>query len=142
MVSELINEKRIKIIFKKTKFPEPTVEKVLWLSLVLNELVKTDIGTDFALMGGSAIVFLYENMYRLSVDLDMDYIGNPELGKEGSTDIKELQNHHCGISRRISKDLGLKYKPLEQGDERFLQIQLGFTSIYAKSASIDLDMGY
>ncbi len=142
MISKLINKKRIEEISRKTQFHEPTVEKVLWLSLILNKLVKTDIGRDFALMGGSAIVFLYETMYRVSLDLDMDLIGNPELGKEGSTEIKELQNHHCKIISRVSDSLGLKYRRLKQDDERFLQTQLGFASIYGKSDSIDIDMGY
>ena len=141
-MSKIIDIKRIEEISRKTQFHEPTVEKVHWLSLILNELVKTDIGKDFALMGGSAIVFLYEELYRVSLDLDMDFIGNPELGKEGSNEIGELQNHHCEIISQVSKSLGLKYKRLKQDDERFLQIQLGFASVYGKSDSIDIDMGY
>lgn len=142
MVLKHIDIKTIKDISKKTKFHEPTVERVLWLTRVIKELVKTEVGKNFVLMGGSAIVFLYENMYRLSIDLDMDYIGNSELGKGGLEEIIKLQENHCKIIRSVSQSLGLRYKHIPQKEERFLRIQLSFPSYYTKFSYIDLDMGY
>lgn len=142
MVLQPIDKNTIRNISKKAKFHEPAVERVFWLARVIKELVKTEVGKNFALMGGSAIVFLYENVYRLFVDLDIDYIGNPELGKEGSEDIKELQESHCEIIQQVSQSLGLGYKPVPQKEERFLRIQFLYQSYYTKWGSIDLDMGY
>ncbi|HED38124.1 MAG TPA: hypothetical protein ENI76_07765, partial [Ignavibacteria bacterium] len=71
-----------------------TAESVLWLSLVLREISASSIGKDFALIGGSAIVFLYQDMYRFSTDLDLDFIGDKNLGKKSSKE----------VDKRIVKD--------------------------------------
>jgi len=137
-----INMKEIEGLAKKLKFNGPTIEQVMWMSTILYHLMQTQFKKDFALIGGSAIAFLYGKIYRLSIDIDMDYIGNPDLGRHDSSDIKEIQKKHISIIKDISKKLKLKTKVLDQDDSRFLQIQLEYKSEYGPVKSVDFDLSY
>jgi len=128
-------------IAEKTKFQDITVEQVYWLTWILDELMLNEFKKDFALMGGSAIVFMYEDMYRLSVDIDIDYIRNPDLGRESHDEIKDLQNSHISQVKQIANKLNLDLKIIDQGS-RYLQLQLLYKSVFGPIRSIDLDMGY
>mgnify|MGYP001767861519 CR=1 FL=1 len=83
-MDRIINDKdAIKAIADQSKFDVIVVEKVLHMERILHKISESELlRKDFALMGGSAIVFLYGNVYRLSVDLDLDFINNPNLGKD------------------------------------------------------------
>ncbi|GAI78883.1 unnamed protein product, partial [marine sediment metagenome] len=103
----------IEKVAKKNRFFGATVEHVYWMKNILKAMQKTPLSHDFALMGGSAIAFLYENIYRLSIDLDLDYIANPDLGREGSHEIEELQNKHFKFIQDIGDQLNLKVNQIE-----------------------------
>jgi len=143
-----MNDKRkdrkiIEEIGDNNYFQYRTVEKVLWLSDVVERFANSKIAKDFALIGGSAIVFLGEKMYRLSQDLDLDFIADPELGKAGEEDIKDLQNEHKKVIEEISKNLEMQFKPKPQEDSRLLQMELKYRSNYStKLQSVELDLGY
>ena len=61
----------------KTGFHVDTIEKVYRLTEILKELSEIDsIKRNVVLKGGTAINFLYFDIPRLSVDIDLDYIGS------------------------------------------------------------------
>ena len=60
-----------------TRFPAENLEKVLRLREVLTEFHKhTYLRGKLALKGGTALNFFYLNLTRLSVDIDLNYIGH------------------------------------------------------------------
>jgi hypothetical protein len=141
-LSARIDRKLIESFAKEHKIEFPTAEKVLWMSLVLQRIASSPIGKDFALMGGSAIVFLYRDMYRLSTDLDLDFIGNKNLGKKGTREIKERQDSDKAVFEQIAHDLSMRFVSEQQVDERFVQYGLGFKSWYTRIGVVELDISY
>lgn len=143
-VAEPIHISRLSIekFCKNNKIEYPTGEKILWLTRVLHALSISSIGSDFALMGGSAIVFLYRDMYRFSTDLDLDFIGNKDLGMKGKREIKQRQKSDMTVFQSIAKDLGCKLKRKEQEDDRFVQYEMSYPSYYTRTGVVELDMSY
>ncbi len=60
---------------QKTSFQVDLLEKVYRLTELLNELTSTGLEDLLVLKGGTAINFIYLDIPRLSVDIDMDYSG-------------------------------------------------------------------
>lgn len=144
-MDRIINDKdAIKAIADQSKFEIVIVEKVLNMERILHKISESDLlRRDFALMGGSAIAFLYGNVYRLSVDLDMDFINNPILGKDDQDEIIELQRNHIREFQRIANELKLRFEELPTEDERFIQLKMSYNSVvYPHEYSVELDLGY
>jgi hypothetical protein len=137
-----ISRKQVEEFSKKHKVENPTGEKVLWLSRVLHALCISSIGTDFALMGGSAIVFLYRSMYRFSTDLDLDFIGNKDLGKKGRGEIRQRQTADMVVLESIAGEIGCRLKPKPQAYERFVQYEMSYPSYYTRKGIVELDISY
>ncbi len=138
----MIDRKLVEKVGKEHRIEFPTAEKALWLTRVLHAISTSKIGKDFALMGGSAIVFLYRNLYRFSTDLDLDFIGNKNLGKRGQHEIKTLQQQHRKVLQRLARDLGLTFIDLKPGNDRFIQYRLEYRSGYTKRGEIEIDISY
>lgn len=69
--------KEVRDIARTNGFIPATVEKVLRLAAILSELMEHPFLKDrLALKGGTAIQLFHLNGQRLSVDLDLNYIGN------------------------------------------------------------------
>lgn len=86
----------------KTSFQVDIVEKIYRLSDLLKKLNEIDtIKKHLVLKGGTAINFLYFDIPRLSVDIDLDYIGSveKEVMMRDRKSIKE-------ILQRLYKTLG------------------------------------
>lgn len=137
-----IDRKLIEEFGKKYRIEFPTAEKVLWMSRVLHGIASSSIGKDFALMGGSAIVFLYRDMYRFSTDLDLDFVGNKGLGQKGKAEITKRQKSDKAVFEQVSDDLSLKLGSKQQRDERFVQYELAFRSWYTRTGVVELDVSY
>jgi hypothetical protein len=137
-----ISRKQVEDFSKKHKVENPTGEKVLWLSRVLHAFSISSIGADFALIGGSAIVFLYRSMYRFSTDLDLDFIGNKDLGKKGKGEISQRQTTDMVILQSIADEIGCKLKPKPKEYERFVQYEMSYPSYYTRKGIVDLDISY
>jgi len=61
---------------RDTGFSPEFLEKTFHLTKILSGIFKNEeIGSDFALKGGTALNFIYLNVPRLSVDLDLNFIG-------------------------------------------------------------------
>ena len=65
----------IKETANATGFIRDTVEKVMRLIDILESIFSTKWKDKLVLKGGTAINVFYVNMPRLSVDIDLDYIG-------------------------------------------------------------------
>ena len=62
----------------RTGFQVDVLEKAYRLAELLREITRTELSEDLVLKGGTAINFMYFDLPRLSVDIDVDYIGSVE----------------------------------------------------------------
>lgn len=68
---------QIRELATNTRFPAENLEKVLRLRELLTEFRKhTYLRGKLVLKGGTALNFFYLNLTRLSVDIDLNYIGH------------------------------------------------------------------
>lgn len=85
---------------RETTFQIDILEKVYRLTELLTEISNTELSELLVLKGGTAINLIYQNLPRLSVDIDMDYIRS--TGKEIMLkDRKDIDN----LSKKIFKTL-------------------------------------
>lgn len=70
-----LSRESIKMVAKKTGFIKDNVEKVMRLIDILEAIFSSKWKYKLALKGGTAINMFYMGMPRLSVDIDLDYIG-------------------------------------------------------------------
>ena len=141
-VSGRISQRLIERWARKNQVEFPTAEKVLWLTRVLRAITESAIGGDFALMGGSAIVFLYREMYRFSTDLDLDFVGNRNLGRTGKREVDARQKQDRKRLERIARDLGLTFTVRSKPGDRFVQYELIYPSAYTRKGGVELDISY
>jgi hypothetical protein len=74
-----ISRERLLGLSAKTEFQSATLEKSLRLLGLLKEMQEhRDLMDRLALKGGTAINLFYFDAPRLSVDIDLNYIGAPE----------------------------------------------------------------
>ena len=77
-----ISKKMHKIIdhqSERLNFNRKSMEKVVRLSLILKEISKNNLLKEkLAFFGGTAINMIYNNLLRLSVDIDLQYIGSKD----------------------------------------------------------------
>lgn len=71
-----LSDSNIKKTAISTGFIKDSVEKVMRLIDVLEDIFSSNLKTKFALKGGTAINAFYANLPRLSVDIDIDYLGS------------------------------------------------------------------
>lgn len=76
----MIGAVRIRRLAAESGYREEIVEKVLYLESILHQLVHhPDLEGAWALKGGTALNLFFLDVPRLSVDLDIDYVGHGEL---------------------------------------------------------------
>lgn len=76
-----LNIRQLQKIQRDTGFNRDFLEKTFHMTRILSWIFKGKrIGSDFALKGGTALNFIYLDIPRLSVDLDLNFIGT--LGKK------------------------------------------------------------
>ena len=63
---------------KETTYQVDLLEKVYRLTELLKEITSTELKNILVLKGGTAINFIHLDLPRLSVDIDMDYIGSTD----------------------------------------------------------------
>lgn len=85
-----ISQKNVVKIAKETNFIKDNVEKVMRLSDILEFVFTSKWKDKLALKGGTAINLFYRELPRLSVDIDLDYIGDTK--EEMEKDKEELWN--------------------------------------------------
>ncbi len=70
-----LSTNNIKLIAATTGFLKDNVEKSLRLIDILEDVFSSKWKDKLVLKGGTAINMFFANMPRLSVDIDLDYIG-------------------------------------------------------------------
>lgn len=89
--NEVPHSKNVKDkIAKETNFIKDNVEKVMRLADILEFVFTSKWKDKLALKGGTAINLFYRELPRLSVDIDLDYIGDTK--EEMEKDKEELWN--------------------------------------------------
>lgn len=71
-----LSQKNVVKIAKETNFIKDNVEKVMRLADILEFVFTSKWKDKLALKGGTAINLFYRELPRLSVDIDLDYIGD------------------------------------------------------------------
>lgn len=71
-----LSQKNIVRVAKETGFLKDNVEKVMRLADILQFVFSSDWKDKLVLKGGTAINLFYRPLPRLSVDIDLDYIGH------------------------------------------------------------------
>jgi predicted nucleotidyltransferase component of viral defense system len=140
--SEPLDQNRIERWARVHRIENPTAEKVLWLTRVLHRISTSALQDDFALIGGSAIVFLYRDMYRFSTDLDLDFVADRHLGHRGLSQVIAREKRDQNALRDIAKTLGMTFVVRRAPKDRFVQYELSYPSLYTRRGTVELDISY
>jgi len=120
----------------QTNFHVDTVEKVYRLSELLQEIIEiTSIRDKIVLKGGTAINFIYFDMPRLSVDIDLDYIGSVQQ-EEMVNDRKKFEK----ILSRVVKKLGYTIK--SRGTYALLQYLLTYKNTAGNNDRVKVEINF
>ena len=120
----------------QTNFHVDTVEKVYRLTELLKEINEVDsISNKIVLKGGTAINFIYFDIPRLSVDIDLDYIGSVKQ--------KEMVNDR----KNFEKILPLVFKKLEytmesRGPYALLQYILNYENSAGNNDRVKVEINF
>ena len=85
-----LSQKNVVKMAKETNFIKDNVEKVMRLADILEFVFTSKWKDKLVLKGGTAINLFYRELPRLSVDIDLDYIGDTK--EEMEKDKEELWN--------------------------------------------------
>lgn len=127
----LIKEQKI------TGYRQEIIEKVIWLIQILNSIAEDSyLKNRLALKGGTALNLFYFDLPRLSVDVDLNYIGAVDL----ETMLKERPEVEERI-RQLLQRLGLTLS-------RYVQKHAGgkmswrYASALGNQGNVDVDLNF
>lgn len=133
-----ISKSRVEEINNSTGFSEDIIEKVIHLEEILKDIFKHPyLGKSLLLKGGTALNFCYFNKPRLSVDIDLNYIGsvNVDTMKAERPIIKEA-------TKKILKDKGYTISR-EPGEEHAGgKWVLAYNNLWGDNKNLELDINY
>jgi predicted nucleotidyltransferase component of viral defense system len=113
------------------------VEKVLHLLHLLNTLISHPfLKEKLALKGGSALNLFLFNIPRLSVDIDLNYIGAVEREKMMADRLKVEQAFHAVFSR---ESFAVKRRPVEHAGGKW---RLSYQSFTGSSGNLEVDLNF
>jgi hypothetical protein len=118
-----------------TGFQMDVLEKVYRLTELLRDLSGMELGNDLSLKGGTAINFLYLDLPRLSVDIDLDYIG--------SVDKEQMEGDREEIDDVLGRLFGtLNYQPEERTSYALQKYNLFYRNAAGNRDRIELEINY
>lgn len=120
---------------ERTGFQVDVLEKVYRLTELLEEIVGVGIGNQLTLKGGTAINFLYLDLPRLSVDIDLDYIGSVE--KEQMK--KDREEIHDVLNRLFRT---LNYKSTKRTSYALQKYNLFYKNSAENRDRVELEINY
>jgi len=133
-----ISESRIKEINNSTGFSENLIEKVIRLEELLQEIFRHPYLTSRLLLkGGTGLNFCYFNKPRLSVDIDLNYIG--------SADVETMKKERPKIEEAVIKIVeDREYDILrEPGDEHAGgKWRISYKDLWGESKNLEYDINY
>ena len=120
-----------------TGFPGDTLEKVFRLMSLLNALNSHPfLRQKVALKGGTATNIFLLNVPRLSVDIDLNYLGSADRETMLADRPRVEQAVHAVCSR---EDLRIKRMPLEHAGGKW---RLAYTASSGESGNLELDVNF
>lgn len=133
-----ISEYMVKDINNSTGFNEDLIEKVLRLEELLRDIFRHPyLDKRLLLKGGTALNFCYFDKLRLSVDIDLNYIG--------STKVELMQKERPKIDEAIAKIVEDKgYKILKEPGEEHAggKWRLAYRNLWGNNKNLELDINY
>ena len=122
---------------QSTGFDAENLEKVLRLKQLLSEIsLHPYLRDKLVLKGGTALNLFYLNLSRLSVDIDLNYVG--QIDREAM--LSERPQLERAITQ-VCSSLGYQIQQGENGYALF-QLYLGFTSHTDRSDNIGVDVNF
>jgi predicted nucleotidyltransferase component of viral defense system len=121
----------------KTGFQTASLQKQMSLVVILREIQRHPLlSRTFVLRGGTAINLFWYNLPRLSVDIDLNYVGSPDkevMQQERGTLEKQLS--------RLLESLGISVerKPDEHAGGKW---RLRATSAFGGNFTLEIDLNY
>ena len=124
-------------IASETSYQPDTIEKVLRLLDILQEISRdAELRGQFALKGGTALNVFHLNLDRLSVDIDLNYIGARDLETMKAERVKVED----ALNRLLtSQGYKIRRKPNEHAGGKWI---MHFTSASEQKATLEVDLNY
>lgn len=130
------DESTINAVHQQSGFDQLYIEKVLRLLGIL-ELIFSNprLKDKYVLKGGTALNLFYFQLPRLSVDIDLNY-----LGVDRDTMLSDRQEHESVLSKLLTgQGYYLKRIPSEHAGGKW---RLGYKSFTGIPQNIELDLNY
>ena len=126
-----------KSLAAKTGFQTASLQKEMWLIVILREIQRYPLlGNAFILRGGTAINLFWYDLPRLSVDIDLNYIGSPDKATmQKDREILEKQLSRLLESLRIS----IERIPGEHAGGKW---RLRASSAFGGNFTLEIDLNY
>lgn len=133
----MIGPARIRQVATATGFREEIVEKVLYLEAILDQLGRhPDLEGKWTLKGGTALNLFWMDVPRLSVDIDINYVGEADLsGMQAERSRFEAavsaccEREGCAVRRMPSEHAGGK-------------LHLRYAGGISGAGSLELDLNF
>ncbi|MGA1841644.1 MAG: nucleotidyl transferase AbiEii/AbiGii toxin family protein [bacterium] len=133
-----ISKRILEEINNSTGFNEDLIEKVLRLEGLLQDIFRHPfLKNRLLLKGGTALNFCYLNRSRLSVDIDLNYIGNVELGI-----MRQERPKMDEAFIRIVKDKGYSLLKEPGNEHAGGKWRLGYKNIWGDNKNLEFDINY
>ena len=133
----MITARDVARVASETGFRSEVVEKVLRLHGILDRLDRHEITRGaWLLKGGTALNLLHLNVPRLSVDIDINYIG--------SQDVEDMRKARPEFERALTvccerEDCAVRRAPTEHAGGKF---RLRYPSVLGGSQNLEVDVNY
>lgn len=133
-----ITENLLQTIANRTGFRKDLIEKIIRMNDLMFDIFSHPyLKSRVLLKGGICLNFCYLNIPRLSIDIDLNYIG--------ATDIETMQKERREMTRAIKIIItDQEYKLLREPKEEHAggKWRLGYTDIYGGNKNLELDVNY
>lgn len=133
----MIGEARIRRLATESGYREEIVEKVLYLEAILRQLARhPELGAAWALKGGTALNLFFLDVPRLSVDIDINYVGHGDLdAMQAARPAFEAALAAC-CER---EDCVVRRSPTEHAGGKF---RLRYTAAAGGTGSLEIDVNF
>ncbi|MFW6135102.1 MAG: nucleotidyl transferase AbiEii/AbiGii toxin family protein [Elusimicrobiota bacterium] len=133
-----IKENILQTIAERTDFRKDLVEKIIRMNDLMYDIFSHPYLKDRVLLkGGTCLNFCYLDKPRLSVDIDLNYVG--AIDKETMLKEREEVNRALKI---IIRDQGYKLLREPKKEHAGGKWRLGYKDIYRDNKNLELDINY
>jgi predicted nucleotidyltransferase component of viral defense system len=134
----MISVERLEKIAAETSFQAATVERVVRVIDVLERINRDPfLGPRVALKGGTALNVFYLSLDRLSVDIDLNYVGSPDRAET----LKDKPGAEQAITA-LMKRLGYTAQRVPDQDHAGGKWVFRYQSAYGQRGTLEIDTNY